>query len=315
MAFGPMSDSYDDYEAASSIQDTYCIKHPGMWTHECGCCGKKRKKINMSTEIQSIQPEWTPEQLDLITRTIAKGASKDELQLFLYRCKNLGLDPLKPGQIYFIKYGNSPGTIVVGIEGFRSRAARTGKLSGIKRGAIRNAAGVLVGAFAEIYRSDWKECAREEVPLSEYNTSKGNWAKMPETMIKKVAEAAALRMAFPDDLGGVYTKEEMDQAEKEYDNRGLIPEFVASGQQKEGYYFPAHMGNKVAAKHIEDVPIEDLKGLVEAIDKKYENKPIPPKTLEAHERAINRILQLEGALDEQVNDDPELFQSFGVVKR
>lgn len=167
---------------------------------------------NAVATIQTALPQFTPDQLKLITDTVAKGATPDELKLFLYRCQNLGLDPLKPGQIYFIKYGSSPGTIVVGIEGFRARAGKTGKLSGIKRGAIRDDKGNLVGAYAEVYRSDWKEPAREEVPLSEYNTGKGNWAKMPETMIKKVAEAAALRMAFPDDLGGVYTQEEMEQA-------------------------------------------------------------------------------------------------------
>ncbi len=165
---------------------------------------------NTNTEL--VVKEFTTEQLKLITDTVAKNATKDELQLFLYRCKNLGLDPLKPGQIYFIKYGSGPGTIVVGIEGFRARAASTGKLAGIKRGALKTTEGKLVGAYAEVYRSDWKECAREEVPLEEYNTGKGNWAKMPETMIKKVAEAAALRMAFPDALGGVYEAAEMDQA-------------------------------------------------------------------------------------------------------
>lgn len=181
----------------------------------------------MSNEVVSIQPKnFTPDQLKLITDTVAKGATPDELKLFLYRCQNLGLDPLKPGQIYFIKYGSGPGTIVVGIEGFRARAGKTGKLSGIKRGALRNSAGELIGAFAEVYRSDWKECAREEVPFSEYNTGKGNWAKMPETMIKKVAEAAALRMAFPDDLGGTYIKEEMDQAERQ---GRVVPEQPAPG--------------------------------------------------------------------------------------
>ena len=39
----------------------------------------------------------------------------------------------------------------------------------------------------------------------------GLWGRMPETMIKKVAEAAALRMAFPADLSGVYADEEMPQ--------------------------------------------------------------------------------------------------------
>lgn len=168
----------------------------------------------MSNAVVAIQNnQFTPDQMNLITDVVAKGATKDELALFLYRCKEMDLDPLKPGQIYFIKYGSGPGTIVVGIEGFRAKANKTGKLAGIKRGALRNAKGELIGAWAEVYRSDWKEPAREEVPLSEYNTGRNQWLKMPETMIKKVAEAAALRMAFPDDLGGIYTKDEMEQAE------------------------------------------------------------------------------------------------------
>lgn len=159
------------------------------------------------------QQEWTPEQLKLITDVVARGATQDELKLFLYRCKNMGLDPLKPGQIHFVKYGTGPGTIVVGIEGFRSIAARTGKLAGVKRGVLRDDKGRAIAGWAEVYRSDWQYCAREEVPLNEYNTGRGPWQKMPETMIKKVAEAAALRMAFPDDLGGVYERAELDQAE------------------------------------------------------------------------------------------------------
>jgi len=157
--------------------------------------------------------QWSPDQLQLIKDTVAKNATNDELKLFLYRCRIMGLDPLKPGQIHFVKYGNSPGTIIVGIEGFRAKAAKTGKISGISRGVIRDDKGKCIGAWAEVHRSDWQHPAREEVSLAEYSTGKSAWAKMPETMIKKVAEAAALRMAFPDDLGGVYTREEMDQAE------------------------------------------------------------------------------------------------------
>ncbi len=246
----------------------------------------------MSNTITTIQKqEFTPEQLTLITNTIAKGATKDELQLFLYRCQNLGLDPLKPGQIYFIKYGNSPGTIVVGIEGFRSRAARTGKLAGIKRGAIRNDKGALVGAYAEVYRSDWKECAREEVPLAEYSTGKAMWAKMPETMIKKVAEAAALRMAFPDDLGGIYTNEEMDQAAYEQERKGFVEE--GNGVQKEGYVFPGHI-EKLKCKHIDDVSTGELRNFVEAVDKKYEKSIIPRVTKEARDAAHDEVLRREG---------------------
>jgi phage recombination protein Bet len=169
----------------------------------------------MSQALQVKPDELTPAQLKLVTDVIAKNASPDELKLFLYRCKSMGLDPLKPGQIHFIKYNaHTPGTIVVGIEGFRSIAARSGKHVGTKRGVLRNEKGDAIGGWAEVYRSDWKEPARLEVSLTEYTTGKGPWAKMPESMIQKVAEAGALRMAFPDDLGGIYTNEEMDQANR-----------------------------------------------------------------------------------------------------
>lgn len=159
-----------------------------------------------------VQGELTKDQMALIKSTVAKGASDDELKLFLYRCKHMGLDPLKPGQIHFVKYGNNPGAMIIGIDGFRSRAASTGKHTGTKRGVIRDDNGKCIGSWCEVYRSDWTQCAREEVSLVEYNTGKSNWQKMPETMIKKVAEVAALRMAFPDELGGMYSDDEMDQA-------------------------------------------------------------------------------------------------------
>jgi phage recombination protein Bet len=168
---------------------------------------------NLTTISQApLASQFTSEEMQLITETVAKGATPKELELFLYRCKLMGLNPLKPGQIHFVKYGNSPGTIVVGIEGFRSIAGRTGKLSGIERGVNRDDQGRIIEGWAKVYRSDWQRPAFETVPMAEYNTGKAMWAKMPETMIKKVAECAALRMAFPDDLGGVYEHAELDQA-------------------------------------------------------------------------------------------------------
>lgn len=165
----------------------------------------------MSQELQ-VQSNYTPEQIKLIRDTVARNATEAEFELFLYRCKALGFNPLKPGQIHFVKYGNNPGTIIIGVDGFRSRAMRSGKLSGIKRGIIRDESAKCIAAWAEVYRNDWQHPAREEVAMSEYNAGKGMWLKLPETMLKKVAEVAALRMAFPDDLGGLYSDEEMDQA-------------------------------------------------------------------------------------------------------
>ena len=187
--------------------------------------------------------KFTPEQMDLITRVVAPGATRDELRLFLYRCDSLGLDPLKPGQIHFIKYGNNPGSVVVGIEGFRARAVRTGKLQGIKRGAIKDEKGKLIGAWAEVSRKDWSNVAREEVPLDEYSTGKSSWAKMPETMIKKCAEAAALRMAFPDDLGGVYEQAELDR-QIEIDNN--TPPSITPGEPGEFDGVPGWRSDNIA---------------------------------------------------------------------
>jgi hypothetical protein len=74
---------------------------------------------------------------------------------------------------------------------------------------------VLVGGWAEVYRKDWKRPIRAEVALAEYIRYKRdgslmpNWKNMPATMIRKVALVQALREAFPEDLQGMYSQEEM----------------------------------------------------------------------------------------------------------
>lgn len=52
-----------------------------------------------------------------------------------------------------------------------------------------------------------------EKPAIERNgkTIPGMWQKMPHTMIAKVAEMAALRTAFPEDLANAYIEEEFDK--------------------------------------------------------------------------------------------------------
>lgn len=263
-------------------------------------------------EIMSDHTGWTPDQVALIIKTVARGATPDELQLFLYRCKNMGLDPLKPGRVHFIKYGTNPGSIVVGIEGFRTFAARTEKLSGIQRGVIKDDKGVILGGWCEVHRKDWSHPAREEVPFNEYNTGKGIWAKMPETMIKKCAEAAALRMAFPEDLGGVYEAAELDKAQA---SRGAAD--PGDGFQKDGYHFGSMGGPRLAQRHVSDVPTEDLKKFISDMDLKYEGREMPLKTHEAHEKAIEEILKREGfeiPEPEIESEEDQESDNFGIIK-
>lgn len=224
------------------------------------------------TMVQDASGQWTVEQMKLITDVVAKGATPDELKLFLYRCNKMGLDPLKAGQIYFIKYGTNPGTIVIGIEGFRSRAARTGKLKGIKRGVLRDDKGSCVGAWAKVKRADWDDPAEVEVSLVEYDTKRAEWAKKPETMIQKVAEAAALRMAFPDELGDAYTEEEM--AKTAMQGGGVYPEQPQPGDgvQTGSYCVPY---GPLAKQPIEECDPAQLRDYVLTVEAKAQKSGRP----------------------------------------
>jgi len=175
---------------------------------------------------------FTQDQLDLIKSTIAKDATNDELQLFLYQCKRSGLDPIVK-QIYFQKYksknGQSNMTIITGIDGYRLIADRSnayggshepiydGEIKITDRGAydlIEKAprkATVTVVKFVDGVKCKFTASAFWE----EYypGGTKGHmWRKFPYTMLAKCAESQALRKAFPNDLSGLYTTEEMEQA-------------------------------------------------------------------------------------------------------
>ncbi len=160
--------------------------------------------------IGQIQPLFNDEETSLIKELYAKDSTETEFKIFLWNAGNRGLDPRK-NQIYFIKRGGKA-TFQVSIDGYRLIAQRTGKLKGIERG-IRREAGELY-AWAKVWRSDWERPAYEEVSVKEYIGTTPTWQKMPETMLKKCAETAALRMAFPDELGGTYGEEEMDQVDR-----------------------------------------------------------------------------------------------------
>lgn len=227
------------------------------------------------------------EQKDLIKRSIAKGATDDEFKLFAYRCKDMGLDPFKK-EIYFVKYGTTPGTIIVGIDGFRKIAHRSGKLSGIERGIIRNDDGICVAAWAKVYRSDWTHPAYETISRQEYDTGKNNWSKMPETMLKKVAEASALRMAFPNELGEVYEQSEMDQAQdaaETYRLDSIERKARAAAVEIDQINIDANntagerlwlVGKHFYGKKIKDIPLDKLQEMLAHLKELPPDKRTPP---------------------------------------
>jgi phage recombination protein Bet len=163
---------------------------------------------------------WTPEQTQLISTTIAPGCSVDELRLFAYACQRTGLDPFSK-QIYAIKRGGKM-TIQAGIDGLRSIAERTGQLDGSETfwcGEDGQWQDVWLtskppaAAKTIIYRKGASHPFVGVARFADYNAGQGLWNKMGAAMIAKCSEALALRKAFPADLSGVYSTDEMQQAE------------------------------------------------------------------------------------------------------
>lgn len=177
----------------------------------------------------------------------AANVTDQEVMMFLTLCKYQHLNPFLR-ECYLVKYGNSPATIVTGKDTFTKRASRNpnykGKQSGIivynpETGAVENREGTfklpaeqIVGGWARIFIKD-REPEYNTVSFDEYagrkkdGTLNSQWASKPATMIRKVAVVQALRDAFPDDFGAMYSPEEMGDVNEvipENDNPVILPQ-------------------------------------------------------------------------------------------
>lgn len=157
------------------------------------------------------------------------NVTDQEVFMFLSLCRFQHLNPFLR-EAYLIKFGNNPAQMVVGKDYFIKKAKKNpnfkGKQTGIiilkGNGEIEEREGSfylpnekVVGGWAKVYIKDYDCPEYAAVSFEEYAGRKSNgelnnqWKTKPATMIRKVALVQALREAFPDEYGGLYSQEEM----------------------------------------------------------------------------------------------------------
>ena len=164
----------------------------------------------------------------ILDQFVKKGNSNindQEAFNFLQLCKATKLNPFL-NEVYLVKFGTQPAQMITSKEAYMKRANNNPNYNGFKAGITilsdnqvihregqsfyKQAGEKLLGGWAKVSRKDIDQEFYQEVSLDEYSKGQATWKQMPGNMIRKVALVGALREAFPDDLGGMYTQEEPD---------------------------------------------------------------------------------------------------------
>lgn len=172
--------------------------------------------------------------MNMVRKYLVNGdgnVTDQEVVMFVNLCKYQHLNPFLR-EAYLIKYGSTPATMVTGKDVFTKRAKRNPKFAGMsagifvtrgdelveREGAMALPGEQIVGGWAKVYMKDYEKPIYAAAGFEEYAGRKkdgslnAQWASKPATMIRKVALVQALREAFPEDFEGLYSPEEIREA-------------------------------------------------------------------------------------------------------
>lgn len=184
--------------------------------------------------------EFSEEQIALIKSQIAPKANNDELKMFLSICKKTRLDPFTR-QIYCVSRWDSiqrkeTMSFQISIDGMRLVAERTGEYQGQTKAEWCGEDGEWVDVWTNpeeppyaakvgVWRKNFREATYGVALWNSYVQKKKDgepnytWSKMPDLMLAKCAESLALRKAFPNELSGLYSSEEMSSVSEDTDSK------------------------------------------------------------------------------------------------
>lgn len=248
---------------------------------------KKSGNSLVLTKRVAKQVGISEEMLALILEQVPADATDQETALFIYQISRTGLDPLSR-QIYLVgrfnkREGREVSSVQTGIDGYRLVAERTGRYAGssdpLFNGKLTQYAHKISGEKLPVTATITVKKALDNGVVGEFTATAewdsyypGDrqgfmWTKMPYVMLSKVAEALALRKAFPAELSGVYTAEEMAQA-------GGLPEEVIVAEMMDKLGVQNENALKVLEK-LEDAGISEdgLTDLVDIIGQPIEDIP------------------------------------------
>lgn len=234
---------------------------------------QQKRDITINTEdwtFQDVKRYFDPEDL----------LSEKQVGMALALIKGRNLNPLAD-EVYIIAYkkrnGGTEFSLIVSKEAFLKRANQNLNYKGFeagivvldengvmfeRKGALKLPTDTLVGGWAKVYRKDFDVPVEIFVSLEEYNKQQSTWNSMPCTMIRKVALVNALREAFPEDLGNMYTEDDggetFDRIKKDVTPQETQEEVIARKQAQIEQFKQEQTQKQVDARVNTSYPADEI---------------------------------------------------------